>query len=167
MQTDNQVIRGKGVKENNSRSETVGLSSINDNTNSQAEVPFVIWVMGKFHLTCNLDFGEYHENGKSIPNFKIVSLWAMNITFYLGGPGSSKAEQVDKILDKKRFYHINMGKLLMEELKHPHANNGLVMNNEETNMQKYFADWQNGELLNSVRYYLNVQNTRPWGLFLF
>ena len=48
----------------------------------------------------------------------------------------------------------------MEELKHPQANNGLVMNNGETNMQKYFADWQNGELLNSVRYYLNVQNNR-------
>ena len=80
----------------------------------------------------------------------------MNVPLYLlfcsGGPGSSKAEQVDKIIDKVRFYHINMGKILIEELKHPHVKNGLSTNNETTNAQKYFADWQNGELLNSVNY---------------
>ena len=78
----------------------------------------------------------------------------MNLPFhFLGGPGSSKAEQVDRIIDKERFYHISMGKLLISELKHTHPKNGLSMDHGGAiNIQKYFCDWQNGELMNSVQY---------------
>ena len=75
---------------------------------------------------------------------------------YLGGPGSSKAEQVDRIIDKEQFRHINMGTLLIDKLKQSNAwnNDGLSIQNEETNIQQCFADWRNGKLLNSVGYFV-------------
>ena len=75
----------------------------------------------------------------------------MSIWFALGGPGSSKAEQVDSILNRDRFCHVNVGKLLYEQLKGQNRNGVLPgAKGSTTNAQKYYSDWQNGELLNSV-----------------
>ena len=78
----------------------------------------------------------------------------MSIWFTLGGPGSSKAEQVDSILNRDRFCHVNVGKLLFEQLKGKNRNGVLPgANGSTTNAQKYYSDWQNGELLNSVMFH--------------
>ena len=80
----------------------------------------------------------------------------MNIFNISGGPGSSKADQVESVLNRDRFCHVNVGKLLFEQLKGQNRNGVLPgANGTKKSVQKYFSDWQNGELLNSVTVFLN------------
>ena len=91
---------------------------------------------------------NYNFSNLSFHNGHLIK---MSIWFTLGGPGSSKADQVDSILNRDRFCHVNVGKLLFEQLKGQNRNGVLPgANGSTTNAQKYYSDWQNGELLNSV-----------------
>ena len=94
--------------------------------------------------------GQRSQYQFSMQNQVIIEIRILNV---LGGPGSSKAEQVDSILNKDRFSHVNVGKLLFEQLKGQNRNGVIPGSNGTTkNAQKYFSDWQNGELLNSVKF---------------